>query len=78
MSRVILLLDITQLSQRGFSPQEVSNKIKERLRKEFGLTCSIGIGPNKLIAKLGSKMQKPDGFVEIRKEDISVSSPNFL
>ena len=63
-------LDITQLYQRGFSPEEISNKIKDRLRKEFGLTCSIGIGPNKLIAKLASKMQKPDGLVEIRKEDI--------
>ncbi len=63
-------IDITQLSQRGFSPEDVSNRIKERLRKEFGLTCSIGIGPNKLIAKLASKMQKPDGLVEIRKEDI--------
>lgn len=63
-------LDITQLSRQGFSPEEVSNKIKERLRKEFGLSCSIGIGPNKLIAKLASKMQKPDGLVEIRREDI--------
>ena len=63
-------LDITQLTGQGFSPQEVSNKIKERLKEEFGLTCSIGIGPNKLIAKLASKMQKPDGLVEIRKEDI--------
>ena len=64
-------LDITQLSRQGFSPQEISNKIKERLKEEFGLSCSIGIGPNKLIAKLASKMQKPDGLVEIRKEDIA-------
>lgn len=63
-------LDITQLSQRGFSPEDVSNKIKGRMKEEFGLSCSIGIGPNKLIAKLASKMQKPDGLVEIRKEDI--------
>lgn len=63
-------LDITYLSRHGSSPKEVSNKIKERLKDEFGLTCSIGIGPNKLIAKLASKMQKPDGLVEIRKEDI--------
>ncbi len=64
-------LDITQLCRQGFSPEEVSNKIKDRLREEFGLSCSIGIGPNKLIAKLASKMQKPNGLVEIRKEDIS-------
>ena len=63
-------LDITNISREGFSALEISRKIKERLKGEIGLTCSIGIGPNKLIAKLASKVQKPDGLVEIRKEDV--------
>jgi DNA polymerase-4 len=63
-------LDITHICRHGSSPQEISMKIKERLKEGFGLTCSIGIGPNKLIAKLAAKMKKPDGLMEIRKEEI--------
>jgi DNA polymerase-4 len=46
-------------------------EIKQRIRSEVGdwLSCSIGIGENKLVAKLGSDMQKPDGLVIIRPED---------
>jgi DNA polymerase-4 len=50
--------------------EEVAKKIKERIKKEVGLTCSIGIGPNKLIAKIASDMKKPDGLTIISEEDI--------
>jgi len=47
--------------------EEVARKIKDRVRERFGsLTASIGIGPNKLVAKIASGMQKPDGITVIR------------
>lgn len=42
--------------------QEIVIKIKHRIKSELGLTCSIGIGPNKLIAKMASSAKKPDGL----------------
>lgn len=62
--------DITHLCKQEYDAKIVSKKIKERLKDELGLKCSIGIGPNKVVAKLASKMQKPDGLVEIREQDI--------
>ena len=40
--------------------------IKSRLRDELGLMCSIGIAPNKTLAKIASDVQKPDGLVIVR------------
>ena len=44
--------------------------LKARIRHQFGLTCSIGIAPNKLLAKLASEMKKPDGLTIIRPEEV--------
>lgn len=63
-------LDITDIDME---PEKIANKIKERIKKEVGLTCSIGIGPNKLIAKIASDMKKPDGLTIISEEDIKVA-----
>ena len=63
-------LDITQSQLLFKSPFHIAQSIKDRIRKEEQLTCSIGIGPNKLLAKLGSRLKKPDGLVVIRKEEV--------
>jgi DNA polymerase-4 len=47
------------------SAERVASLIKARIRHRFGLTCSIGIAPNKLLAKLASEMKKPDGLTVI-------------
>lgn len=64
-------MDVTCLCAKGREAKAVARDIKKRIREELGLLCSIGIGPNKLIAKLASKMQKPDGLVDIRREEIA-------
>jgi DNA polymerase-4 len=62
-------LDVTGCDALFGDPVRIAIQIKERIWNETGLTCSIGIAPNKLLAKLGSDMQKPDGLVLITPED---------
>ena len=52
------------------SPEGTARKIKDRIRRALGLTCSVGIAPNKLIAKLASDLHKPDGLACVRPEEI--------
>ena len=63
-------LDVTGCEALFGDPVRIAVLIKERIWAEMGLTCSIGVGPNKLLAKLGSDMQKPDGLVLIEPEDV--------
>lgn len=64
-------LDITGVGHLFGTPLETGRKIKDAILKELNLTCSIGIGPNKLIAKLASKQNKPDGLLWIGKDRVS-------
>lgn len=50
--------------------QKIAEEIKQKIRKQERLTCSIGIGPNKLIAKIASDHQKPDGLTIVPKNKI--------
>jgi DNA polymerase-4 len=60
-------LDISSMDKPS---KEIAREIKERIEKETDLTCSIGIASNKLLAKMASDMQKPDGLVIIEEDDI--------
>ncbi len=64
-------LDVTGCEQLFGDPIRIAIRIKERIWNEKRLTCSIGIAPNKLLAKLGSDMQKPDGLVLISPDDVA-------
>jgi len=63
-------LDITQSLLLYPSPLHIAQTIKKRIREGEKLTCSIGIAPNKLLAKLGSGLKKPDGLVVFQKEEV--------
>ena len=49
---------------------ELAHRLKEAVRQATGLTCSIGITPNKLLSKMASELQKPDGVTILGLEDI--------
>jgi DNA polymerase-4 len=63
-------LDITQSQLLYRSPEKIAQSIKDRIREREALTCSIGVAPNKLLAKLGSRLKKPDGLVVIEKGEV--------
>jgi DNA polymerase IV (DinB-like DNA polymerase) len=48
----------------------VAKVIKEEVVRKESLTCSIGIGPNKLVAKIASDFQKPDGLTVVEERDV--------
>lgn len=63
-------LDITTTSHLFGGPETVGREIKRIVKEEFGINCTVGIGPNILIAKLASDMSKPDGLRWIRPEEV--------
>lgn len=64
-------LDVTGSLRLFGGAERIASLIKARIRDAFGLTCSIGIAPNKLLAKLASEMKKPDGLTIIRPEEVA-------
>lgn len=63
-------LDITGSINLYGSPENIAYLLKAQIRHHFGITCSIGIAPNKLLAKLASDMQKPDGLTVIKADEV--------
>jgi len=47
----------------------IAKKIKRDIKKKENLSCSIGIGPNKMIAKIASDFEKPNGLTVVREEE---------
>lgn len=64
-------LDLTGSLAIFGSAERVASLLKAEIRHTFGIFCSIGIAPNKLLAKLASDMQKPDGLTIIKPKDVS-------
>lgn len=62
-------LDITGSKQFG-TPIQIAEEIQRRINEELGIPCSIGIAPNKLLAKMGSDMKKPNGITVLRLRDV--------
>ena len=62
-------LDITE-DCRDRNPIEIAKEIQNRIHAEIGIPCSIGIAPNKFLAKMASDMKKPLGITILRKREL--------
>ncbi|HHH39781.1 MAG TPA: DNA polymerase IV [Sedimenticola sp.] len=63
-------LDLTGLERLMGPPEAIGEEIKRRILEGTGLTVSVGIGPNRLIAKLGSEYRKPDGLTVVHPDQV--------
>jgi DNA polymerase IV len=61
-------LDEAYLDLSGLErPETAARRLKARIREETALSASVGIGPNKLVAKVASDAEKPNGFVRLSR-----------
>lgn len=60
-----IFLDLSSKARSFKDAEKLAKRIKQELLKKEKLTCSIGIGPNKLIAKIASDFNKPDGLTVV-------------
>ena len=62
-------LDVTSKVKDYAEAEALARQIKREIYEKEKLTCSIGIGPNKLVAKIASDFQKPDGLTIVKQEE---------
>lgn len=62
-------LDVSGSTRLFGSPETIADDVREAVKKELGLTISVGVSFNKVFAKLGSDMKKPDAVTVIRREN---------
>jgi DNA polymerase-4 len=64
----VMGLDEAYLDVAGlYSPRAAMRRLLAEIKSQTGLTCSMGIGPNKLVAKVASDAEKPAGFVVLSR-----------
>ena len=58
-------LDVSGAHLLFGEPSEIGSRIRRDVRAEVGVSCSVGVAPTKLVAKLASRTAKPDGLVQV-------------
>jgi DNA polymerase-4 len=64
-------LDVSGAHLLFGEPAEIAGKVRREVREGVGVTCSVGVGPTKLVAKLASRRAKPDGVTVVRADEVS-------
>jgi DNA polymerase-4 len=67
-------VDISGCRRLHGDPRQTARRIKDRIQSRIGLTCSVGVAPNKFLAKIASDLEKPDGLTVISPEQV----PSFI
>jgi DNA polymerase IV (DinB-like DNA polymerase) len=64
-------LNVTKKTRNSFvEAKKFAKKIKTEIFNQQQLTCSVGVAPNKLVAKIAADYQKPDGLTVVKPEDV--------
>ena len=64
-------LDVTQKVHGSFeAARDLAQKMKNDVKRQVGIAFSVGVGPNKLVAKIAADSQKPDGLTIVKPEEI--------
>ena len=63
-------LDVSTLVGDYVAASRIAQNIKDEILLREGITCSIGVAPNKLVAKIASDFQKPDGLTVVKPGDV--------
>jgi DNA polymerase IV (DinB-like DNA polymerase) len=65
-------LDVTQKVQGNFeAAKDLAQKIKDDVKNQYNITFSVGVGPNKLVAKIACDSQKPNGLTVVKPEEVT-------
>lgn len=64
-------VDVTASLELFGSARRIAEEIRAAVRAEIGITCSVGIAPNKFCAKIASDLEKPDALVEFAAEGLA-------
>jgi DNA polymerase IV (DinB-like DNA polymerase) len=63
-------LDVSQRARDFDDAETLAKRLKREIKEKQHLTASIGVGPNKLVAKIASDFRKPDGLTVVRENDV--------
>ncbi len=63
-------LDVSEKVGTWAEAEVLAQRIKQEIKEKVGLTASMGVGPNKLVAKVASDFQKPDGLTIVKEEEV--------
>jgi DNA polymerase IV (archaeal DinB-like DNA polymerase) len=63
-------LDVSERCKEYSCAEEIAKEIRGEIKEFEGITCSVGVGPNKYVSKMAGKRHKPDGLTVVKPEEV--------